>query len=63
MNLLHCRVQGHRDGSGFAIPLGEGDDVYLNARQMNFVFDGDEVLVRSPAWTAAAARKVRLWRW
>jgi ribonuclease R len=46
MNLLHCRVQGHRDGYGFAIPLGEADeDVYLNARQMHFVFDGDEVLV------------------
>ena len=45
MHLLHCRVQGHRDGYGFAIPLAEGDDVYLNARQMNFVFDGDEVLV------------------
>ena len=23
MNLLHCRVQGHRDGYGFAMPLGE----------------------------------------
>ncbi len=47
MNLLHCRVQGHRDGYGFAIPLaGGGEDVYLSARQMNFVFDGDEVLVR-----------------
>ena len=47
MNLLHCRIQGHKDGYGFAIPLAEGDseDVYLNARQMNFVFDGDEVLV------------------
>ncbi|MEZ5503130.1 MAG: ribonuclease R [Halioglobus sp.] len=46
MNLLHCRVQGHRDGYGFAMPLGEGDDIYLNARQMHFVFDGDEVLVQ-----------------
>jgi ribonuclease R len=47
MNLLHCRIQGHKDGYGFAIPLAEGEseDVYLNARQMNFVFDGDEVLV------------------
>jgi ribonuclease R len=45
MNLLHCRIQGHRDGYGFAIPLGEGGDVYLSARQMQFVFDGDEVLV------------------
>jgi ribonuclease R len=46
MNLLHCRVQGHRDGYGFAMPLAEGDDVYLSARQMHFVFDGDEVLVQ-----------------
>jgi ribonuclease R len=46
MNLLHCRVQGHRDGYGFAMPLAEGDDIYLSARQMHFVFDGDEVLVQ-----------------
>lgn len=46
MNLLHCRVQGHRDGYGFAVPLAEGDDIYLSARQMHFVFDGDEVLVQ-----------------
>lgn len=47
MNLLHCRVQGHRDGYGFAMPVDKGgEDVYLSARQMNFVFDGDEVLVR-----------------
>jgi len=45
MNLVHCRVQGHRDGYGFAMPLGEGDDIYLSARQMHFVFDGDEVLI------------------
>ncbi len=45
MNLLHCNIQGHRDGYGFAIPLSTGDDVYLSARQMQFVFDGDEVLV------------------
>ncbi|MFT4825515.1 MAG: ribonuclease R [Halioglobus sp.] len=45
MNLLHCRIQGHRDGYGFAVPLSSGEDVYLSARQMQFVFDGDEVLV------------------
>jgi len=53
MNLLRCKVQGHRDGYGFAIPHQEGDtagqekpeDVYLSARQMQYVFDGDEVLV------------------
>ena len=47
MDLMHCRIQGHRDGYGFAIPLGEGhEDVYLSARQMHFVFHGDEVLVQ-----------------
>lgn len=46
MHLLHCRVQGHRDGYGFAMPLTEGDDIYLSARQMHFVYDGDEVLVQ-----------------
>lgn len=45
LNLLHCRVQGHRDGYGFAMPIGPGEDVYLSARQMQFAFDGDEVLV------------------
>ncbi|MGB1141930.1 MAG: ribonuclease R family protein, partial [Halioglobus sp.] len=46
LNLVHCRVQGHRDGYGFAIPLGDGEDIYLSARQMHFVFDSDEVLVQ-----------------
>jgi len=46
LNLIHCRVQGHRDGYGFAMPVGEGEDIYLNARQMHFVFDGDDVLVQ-----------------
>jgi len=46
MQLLRCRVQGHRDGYGFAIPAEGGEDVYLGPRQMHFVFDGDEVLVQ-----------------
>ena len=46
LHLLHCRVQGHRDGYGFAIPLArDEEDVYLSSRQMHYVFDGDEVLV------------------
>ena len=46
MHLLHCRVQGHRDGYGFAMPIAVGEDIYLSARQMHFVFDGDEVLIQ-----------------
>ncbi|MEM6485625.1 MAG: ribonuclease R [Pseudomonadota bacterium] len=45
LHLLRCRVQGHRDGYGFAIPDGESDDVFLTARQMRSLFDGDTVLV------------------
>lgn len=44
--LVRARVQGHRDGFGFAIPVEGGDDIYLHNRQMRKVFDGDEVLVR-----------------
>lgn len=46
MDLLAGRVQGHKDGYGFFIPQDGGDDLYLTFRQMQKVFDGDEVLVR-----------------
>ncbi len=47
MDLVHGRVIGHRDGYGFLTPLeGDGEDLYLSARQMNLVFDGDEALAR-----------------
>jgi ribonuclease R len=45
MDLVKCRVIGHRDGYGFASPFEEGDDFFLSSRQMFRVFDGDEVLV------------------
>ncbi len=48
-DLVRCRVIGHRDGYGFAQPLNDtskrGDDLFLSAREMQRVFDGDEVLV------------------
>lgn len=46
MDLLRGRVQGHKDGYGFFIPHDGGEDLYLTFRQMQKVFDGDEVLVR-----------------
>lgn len=46
LDLIRARVQGHKDGFGFAVPLAGGDDLYLSYRQMRKVFDGDEVLVR-----------------
>lgn len=47
INLIKGTVLGHRDGFGFVRPDGEGSDLFLSARQMQQVFDGDRVLVRS----------------
>lgn len=46
MNLLRGRIQGMKDGYGFFIPDGTGEDLYISSRQMYTVFDGDRVLVR-----------------
>lgn len=46
LNLLKGVVQGHKDGFGFFIPQSGGEDLYLPYRQMQRVFNGDEVLVR-----------------
>ncbi|MEM0954580.1 MAG: ribonuclease R [Pseudomonadota bacterium] len=44
LDLIHGRIIGHRDGYGFLSPLDGSDDLYLSARQMAQVFDGDEAL-------------------
>ncbi|CAM3621953.1 ribonuclease R [Parendozoicomonas haliclonae] len=46
MDLIVGTVQGHRDGFGFVIPKEGGDDLFLTARQMKELFDGDRVVVR-----------------
>jgi len=47
VNLMKGSVIGHRDGFGF-VKLDEGgSDLFLSARQMQTVFDGDRVLVRA----------------
>ncbi|MCV6628064.1 MAG: ribonuclease R [Cellvibrionaceae bacterium] len=46
LDLVRGRVSAHKDGYGFVIPAAGGGDLYLAARQMRRVFDGDEVLVR-----------------
>ena len=45
LDLKRCKVIGHREGYGFATPVEGGDDFFLNSREMQRVFDGDEVLV------------------
>ncbi len=47
LDLVAGRVQGHRDGFGFLVPDEKGDDIFLSAREMRQVFDGDKALVRA----------------
>jgi ribonuclease R len=47
LDLVTGTVSGHRDGFGFVIrDDGEPDDVYLSAREMRPLFDGDRVAIR-----------------
>ena len=46
MDLHPGRVQGNKDGFGFFIPDDQSDDLFLNAREMAKLFDGDRVLAR-----------------
>ena len=45
-NLMRGRVSAHPDGFGFLINETGGEDVFLAARQMRSVMDGDRVVVQ-----------------
>ncbi|MDP0561400.1 MAG: ribonuclease R [Candidatus Endonucleobacter sp. (ex Gigantidas childressi)] len=46
LDLIKGRVQGNKEGYGFLIPDDGQGDLYLSAREMRQVFDGDRALVR-----------------
>ncbi len=47
LDLVTGTVSGHPDGFGFVVrDAGDGDDVYLSAREMRSLFDGDRVVIR-----------------
>ena len=47
LDLVTGTVSGHRDGFGFVIrDDGEPEDIYLSAREMRSLFDGDRVAIR-----------------
>ena len=46
MDLVAGVIQAHKDGYGFLIPDKGGNDLFLSARQMRLVLNGDRALVR-----------------
>jgi ribonuclease R len=46
LELIRGRIQARRDGYGFLIPDDASADIFIPAREMRAVFDGDIVLVR-----------------
>jgi ribonuclease R len=47
LDLVTGTVSGHRDGFGFVVRDDGGpDDIYLSAREMRSLFDGDRVAIR-----------------
>ncbi|MFP5383736.1 MAG: ribonuclease R [Gammaproteobacteria bacterium] len=46
MDLIPGRVVGHKDGFGFLVPDEGVGDLFLSARQMRTLLDGDRVLAR-----------------
>ncbi|MDZ7643901.1 MAG: ribonuclease R [Woeseiaceae bacterium] len=46
LHLVTGTVQGHADGFGFMRRDDGGDDVYLSARQMRALFDGDRAVIK-----------------
>lgn len=46
LSLIPGRVSGHPDGYGFVIPDDGSDKLFLSAKQMRKVLDGDRVLAR-----------------
>lgn len=46
MDLIRGRVIGHRDGYGFLVPDDGGDDLFLSAKRMRGILNGDRVVAR-----------------
>ncbi|EXJ10178.1 ribonuclease R [Nitrincola nitratireducens] len=60
MNLIAGRVIGHRDGYGFLRPDEGGDDLFLSARNMKEVFDGDRALVQNVGYDPKGRKEAKV---
>jgi len=57
MDLIAGRVQGKKDGFGFFIPDDGSEDLYLSAREMSNLFDGDRALARLTGFDSRGRRE------
>lgn len=57
MDLIKGHVQGNKDGYGFFIPEDGSGDMFLGAREMEKLFDGDEVLARHSGFDRRGRRE------
>lgn len=62
MDLISGTVLGHRDGFGWFKPDAGGDDLYINARDMQMYFHGDKVLAQQAGVTGRNKRDARIVR-
>ncbi|MDH5216268.1 MAG: ribonuclease R [Gammaproteobacteria bacterium] len=46
MDLIRGRVIGHRDGFGFLVPDDGGEDLFLSAKRMRGILNGDRIVAR-----------------
>ncbi len=52
LDLKRGHIQGHKEGYGFFISDEGGDDWFLSAREMRYVFHGERVVVRQKGFDA-----------
>ena len=57
MDLIKGIVQGTKDGVGYLIPDDGGEDLFLSLREMEKLFDGDEVLVSFDGFDSRGRRE------
>ncbi|MBR7059373.1 MAG: ribonuclease R, partial [Neisseriaceae bacterium] len=61
IDLITCRVEGHKNGYGFAIPLeDDGEDFILNEKQMRSLMHGDIIAIRPIGYDKRKRREGRV---
>ena len=56
LDLVTGAVLAHRDGFGFLRPDDGSDDIYLSAREMRSLWDGDRIAIRTSSTPRADAK-------